>query len=65
MNLGEILLGACLIGVAMLAFWIALPREGFVRPFLRNDDVQAYYAVVVLGLFSVGLVNIITGVWPG
>ena len=42
MNLGEILLGACLVGVAMLAFWIALPRAGFVRPFLRNDDVQAY-----------------------
>ena len=40
-NLGEILLGACLVGVSMLAFRIALPREGFVRPFLRNDDVQA------------------------
>jgi|RhiMetdeSRZDD1v2_1073273.scaffolds.fasta_scaffold576165_2 hypothetical protein len=65
MNLGELLLGACLVAASILSFWIALPRDGLVRPFLRNDDVQAYYAVVVLGLFSVGLVNVITGLWPG
>ena len=53
-----------MVVASSLAFWIALPRDGLVRPFLRNDDVQAYYAVVVLGLFSVGLVNIITGLAP-
>ena len=45
MNLGEVLLGACLVVASILAFWIALPREGVVRPLLRNDAVQAYYAV--------------------
>ena len=64
MNLQELLLGVCLVVASGLALWIALPRDGLVRPFLRNDDVQAYYAVVVLGLFSVGLVNIITGLVP-
>jgi len=64
MNLRELLLGVCLVVASSLALWIALPRDGQVRPFLRNDDVQAYYAVVVLGLFSVGLVNIITGLAP-
>jgi hypothetical protein len=39
MSLGEVLLGACLVGASILIFWIALPREGLVRPFLRNDDV--------------------------
>ena len=64
MNLQELLLGVCLVVASGLALWIALPRDGLVRPFLRNDDVQAYYAVVVLGLLSVGLVNIITGLVP-
>ena len=64
MNLQELLLGVCLVVASGLALWIALPRDGLVRPFLRNDDVQAYYAVVVLGLFSVGMVNIITGLVP-
>ena len=49
MNLGEVLLGACLVVASILAFWIALPREGVVRPLLRNDAVQAYYAVSCSG----------------
>ena len=30
---------------------MAMPVDGKVRPYLRNDDVQSYYAVLlVLGL---------------
>ena len=37
--------------VSLVAFRFAMPVNGQVRPYLRNDDVQAYYAVVlVLGL---------------
>ena len=52
MNVGAIVLGVCLVVASILAFWIALPRDGQVRWFLRNDYAQAYYAVSTLGLLS-------------
>ena len=58
------MLGIALIGVATLGWWIALPRDGVVREFLRSEHVQAYYAVVVLGGYGFGLANVIRGVWP-
>ena len=58
------MLGLALIGAASLAWWIALPRQGVVRAFLRNEQVQAYYAVAVIGGYGFGLANIIKGVWP-
>jgi hypothetical protein len=64
MHVQEILLGMAFIGAASLAWWIALPRDGEVREFLRNDQVQAYYAVAILGSYGIGLANIITGLWP-
>jgi hypothetical protein len=65
MNLGEILLGVSLVVASSLAFWSALPRDGQVRSFVRNDTVQAYFTVAVLLIFMVGLANIVTGIWPG
>jgi hypothetical protein len=59
MNAGAIVLGVCLVVASILALWIALPRDGQVRWFLRNDYAQAYYAVSTLGLFSMGLANIV------
>ena len=57
----ELALGAASVVAACLAMWLALPRDGQVRWFLRNDQVQAYYAVVVLGAFALGLVNLTRG----
>jgi hypothetical protein len=42
-------------------FWIALPRDGQVRSFLRNDQVQAYYTIGIIVLFGLGVVNIALG----
>ena len=64
MNVQEVMLGIAFIGAASLAWWVALPRDGVVPAFLRNDQVQAYYAVAILGGYGIGLVNIITGLWP-
>ena len=64
MDLGEILLGLCLVAASIVGLWIALPREGVVVGFLRNDTVQAYYSVVVLGSFALGLVYITKGLVP-
>ena len=61
MNLQELLLGVGLVVASVLALW---PRDGQVRPFLRHDSVQAYYTVTAIGLFSFGVVNIITGLVP-
>jgi len=53
--------GALLLGI--LAFWIALPRRGQVRGFLKSDAVQAYYTVAVIVLAAFGSVNLFRGIW--
>jgi hypothetical protein len=57
----DLLIGVGFLVFAGLAFWVALPRDGQVRSFLRNDHVQAYFTVAILGAIAFGLVNIFTG----
>lgn len=52
--------GAFLLGV--LAFWIALPRRGQVRGFLKSDNMQAYYTVAMIVLVAFGGVALFRGV---
>jgi hypothetical protein len=65
MDVGEVLLGVGLVVASALAFLIARPRDGRVRHFLRNDAMQAYFTVIILGAFTLGLVTIVTGFVPG
>lgn len=65
MDIRELLIGLGFLVVGIFALWVALPRDGQVRGFLRSDAVQSYYAVVVLGIIAVGLVNIVRGFVPG
>jgi hypothetical protein len=53
--------GVVVLVASVLGFWFALPRDGEVRSFLRNDAVQAYYTVAVLGGFAGGLLYTILG----
>ena len=47
----QLALSLALLAVSVVVFRIAMPVDGKVRPYLRNDDVQSYYAVLlVLGL---------------
>jgi hypothetical protein len=57
----ELLIGAVLLVASSVAFWFALPRGGEVRSYLRNDKVQAYYTVAILGAFVLGLLNVVLG----
>jgi hypothetical protein len=36
-----------------------LPRDGKVRNFLRNDQVQAYYAVGLVALLAGGVMSVV------
>ena len=51
----ELLVGAALLVAFGVAVWFALPKDGEVRRFLRNDQIQAYYAVAILGALVMGL----------
>jgi hypothetical protein len=53
--------GLGLVLIAAIAFFIALPRGGQVVGFLRNDHVQSYYVVAVLGFFVIGALSIAAG----
>jgi hypothetical protein len=57
----EFLVGAVLLVASGSAFWFALPRDGEVRRYLRDDKVQAYYTVAILGAFVLGLLNVVLG----
>jgi hypothetical protein len=65
MDVEQLLLGIGLVAASALTSWIALPRGGQVRPFLRSDSAQAYLAVSIIGALGLGVVNIITGLVPG
>ncbi|MGE0853576.1 MAG: hypothetical protein AB7O44_28850 [Hyphomicrobiaceae bacterium] len=66
MDIGELVFGIVMVAVSLCAFWFSLPKEdGQVRPFLRSDHAQSYFAVVILGMFALGIVNIVTGLVPG
>ena len=64
MDVVQLLLGIGLVAVRALAWRIALPREGQVRPFLRNDHAQAYFSIFILVTFVFGVVNIIAALVP-
>jgi hypothetical protein len=61
---GEVLLGVILVAASGFAFWSALPRDGKVRPFLRNEHAQTYFCVVTIAAFAFGIVNIVIGLVP-
>jgi len=65
MNFWDLLIGIVLIAVGSVLGFIARPREGEVRSFLRSDRAQTYYSILVLGLLVVGVINVITAVVPG
>ena len=58
----EFLAGTLLLAASIVGFWLALPKDGQVRPFLRNDHVQSYYVVALLGAFVFGILNVGLGV---
>jgi hypothetical protein len=58
----HVLIGAAILLTSLLAMWVALPRDGKVRNFMRNDQVQAYYTVTILAGIVLGLLNIASGV---
>jgi hypothetical protein len=43
--------------------WIALPRRGQVRSFLKSDEAQAYFTVAIIVLVAFGGVNLFRGIW--
>ena len=55
------LVGVMLLVASVVAIWFALPKGGEVSSFLRNDQVQAYYAVAILGALIMGLLYTVLG----
>jgi hypothetical protein len=58
-----LIFGAASLAVGLLGFWVALPRGDKVRSFLRNDDVQAYYVVIMIVLIAMGAVSVVSGLF--
>jgi hypothetical protein len=57
----ELVLGTVLIVAPLLAFLVALPRGGQAKAFLRNDHVQGYYTITMIGTLTFGLVYVVVG----
>ena len=58
----ELIVGGILIAASVFLFMIALPKDGEVRSFLRNEHVQAYYTIAIIGTFVYGAVNLFVGI---
>ena len=46
---------------SIVGFWLALPLDGEVREFLRNDNAQAYYTLAIIAGFAGGLLYTVLG----
>jgi hypothetical protein len=57
----QLIIGVILLVAFGVAFRLALPRDGKVRSFLRNDQVQAYYTVGLVGALAGGILNVVLG----
>jgi hypothetical protein len=57
----QFFVGVVLLVAFGLAFWLALPRDGKVRSFLRKDHAQAYYTVGMIGVLAAGILNVALG----
>lgn len=58
----ELIVGGILVTASVFLLMIALPKDGEVRSFLRNEHVQAYYTIAILGAFVYGMVNLVVGI---
>ncbi len=58
----ELVAGAILLAASVFGLLIALPKDGEVRPFLRNEHAQAYYTIAIIGAFVYGAVNVFVAV---
>jgi hypothetical protein len=54
-------IGLILLALSCLGYWHALPRDGEVRGYLRNDHVQAYYTVALIGGLVSGILLTVLG----
>lgn len=54
--------GLVLLVASILAYWVALPRDGQVREFLRNEHAQAYYSVALVGGLVAGSIITVLGI---
>jgi len=57
----QLIVGLVLLVGSIFAYWYSLPQDGQVRSFLRSDQVQAYYAVTLIGGFAGGLLLTVLG----
>lgn len=56
-----VLVGIALLAISVMAFYIAIPRNGRVVRFLRSDTVQSLYATGMLVAFFMGAVFLVAG----
>ena len=54
--------GVVLLVVSLFLYWNALPKDGAVRGYLRNDQVQTYYVVALVGGIVGGALITVLGV---
>lgn len=56
-----LIVGAVCLGLGILMFWIALPRDGELVRFLRPKYAEMTYSLVVTTLIGLGLAGFLGG----
>ena len=55
------MIGLGLIAAAMLVFWICMPRDGMVRPFLQSYSLQMSVGMFITVALTAGVLLILNG----
>ncbi len=58
----QLVLSLALFAVSLVAFRFAMPVDGKVRSYLRNDEVQSYYTVLLVLGMAFGLLSSVVGI---
>jgi hypothetical protein len=56
-----VIMGIALLAISVVAFYIAIPRDGHIVRFLRSDTLQSLYTTGILVAFYLGAVFLVIG----
>ena len=59
----SIWIGLVLLVAAVLLFLVCMPKEGVVRPFLQNLNLQTWIGLFITTALTVGILLVLQGIY--
>ena len=56
-------IGSGLLVAAVLLFLVCMPKEGVVRPFLKNSNLQTWIGLFITTAIAAGILLVLNGIF--